>query len=242
MESIKILGIAVSNVTKEEALEFIKKGLNKRGKKIKIFTPNPEIIAFANDNKRFKTILNSCDLALPDAIGLIWTAKLLGKNLKKRIAGADFMEMLCQEAEKQGFTVGLLGGGAKIAERTAECLLAKYPKLKIVFASSEWPYERDKWKMENRKWKIDILFVAFGFPRQEQWIYENLPKIPVKAAMAVGGSFDYISGAVPRAPLFIRKIGLEWLFRLIIQPWRIRRQLALVRFVYLVLKYAKIQK
>ncbi len=229
MEAIKILGVKVNNTTKEEALEFIKKGLKKRGKKIKIFTPNPEIIVFANNNKWFKTILNACDLALPDAIGVIWAAKLLGKNFKERIAGADFMEMLCQEAEKRGFTVGLLGGGAKIAEKTAECLLQKYPKLKIVFASSEWAYQSDKTN-------IDILFVALGFPKQEQWIDENLPKIPVRAAMAVGGSFDYISGAVPRAPLFIRKVGFEWLFRLIIQPWRLKRQLALLRFVLLVLK------
>lgn len=227
MEATKILGVKVNNATKEEALEFIKRGLIKGGKKIKIFTPNPEIIAFAGNNKRFKTILNTSDLALPDGMGVIWAGKLLGRNFKERIAGADFMEMLCQTAEKQGLTVGLMGGGAKIAERTAECLLRKYPKLKIVFTSSEWALKGAA---------IDILFVAFGFPKQEQWIYENLPKIPVKAAMAVGGSFDYISGAVPRAPLFIRKVGLEWLFRLIIQPWRIRRQLALLQFIFLVFK------
>lgn len=232
MEAIKVLGITVSNVTKEEALEFIKRGLNKRGQKIKIFTPNPEILVFTNDHPDFKIVLNSADLALPDALGLIWAAKLLGKNFKERIAGADFMEMLCQEAEKQGFTVGLLGGGAKIAERTAECLLAKYPKLKIVFASSELALKGSTSRVNS----IDLLFVAFGFPKQEQWIYENLPKVPVKVAMTVGGSFDYISGAVPRAPLFIRKVGLEWLFRLFIQPWRLKRQLALVKFVFLILK------
>ena len=83
---------------------------------------------------------------------------------------------------------------------------------------------------------MDILFVAFGFPKQEQWIAENLDKIPVKVAMGVGGAFDYISGNVPRSPVFIRKLGLEWLFRLIIQPWRLKRQLALFKFIYLVLR------
>lgn len=84
--------------------------------------------------------------------------------------------------------------------------------------------------------KVDVLFVAFGCPKQEFWIYENLEKIPVKIAIGVGGTFDYISGKVPRAPKFIRAIGFEWLFRLIIQPWRIKRQLALLKFIYLVVK------
>lgn len=83
---------------------------------------------------------------------------------------------------------------------------------------------------------IDILFVAYGFPKQEEWIYDNLENIPVKVAMGVGGAFDYISGKMPRAPRVLQKLGLEWLFRLIVQPWRIKRQLALIEFVWLVIK------
>jgi N-acetylglucosaminyldiphosphoundecaprenol N-acetyl-beta-D-mannosaminyltransferase len=83
---------------------------------------------------------------------------------------------------------------------------------------------------------VDILFVAFGAPKQEFWINENLEKIPVKIAIGVGGAFDYISGKIPRAPFFVRKLGMEWLFRLIIQPWRIKRQLSLIQFIWLVVK------
>lgn len=227
MKSVHILGVRVANVTEQEALEFILNGLEKRGKKLAIFTPNPEIIMHADKDEAFRKILNSSDLALPDGTGVIWAGKLLGKPLKTRIAGADFMEKLVLLAEERGFTVGLMGGGPKIAERTAECLLRKYPSLKIVFASSEWASSQQA---------IDILFVALGFPKQEKWIYENLPRIPVRVAMAVGGSFDYISGQVPRAPLFIRTIGLEWLFRLMVQPWRLARQLVLLEFILLVLK------
>ena len=247
MVTIKILGVEVTDATKEEALEFIVKGLEKHGKKLSIFTPNPEIIMHSTRDERFKQILNSADLALADGVGVKLAGRLLGKPLKERITGVDFMLALCERAAKEGFTVGLMGGGPKIAERTAECLLQKYPKLKIVYVAEEWrkdgfvragevrsmKYEVREEKIQN---SIDILFVALGYPKQEEWIYENLPKIPVKVAMVVGGSFDYISGAISRAPLFVRNAGLEWLFRLLRQPWRIRRQLALAKFFFLVLK------
>lgn len=223
MEKIFVLGIGVSNVTTYEALEFIVKGLEEKAKKLVVFTPNPEIIMFAQKGKRFKMILNSADLALPDGVGVMWAAKMLGKQLAERITGVDFMEMLCEKAAKRGFTIGLIGGGPKIAERAAECLRLRYPGLKIVFVSQEWSEDR---------FNIDILFVAFGFPKQERWIHDHLYSIPVRVAMAVGGSFDYLSGRVPRAPQIVRDIGLEWLFRLITQPWRLRRQLALLSFIY----------
>lgn len=275
MTTIKILGVKVNNITEKEALEFIIKGLEQKGRIIKIFTPNPEIIMAALKDEGFKRVLNTADVALADGVGLLWAAKMLGKQLQKRIAGVDFMEMLCKEASKRGLTVGFLGGRPKIAERTAECLLRRYPSLKVVFAGEEWlgaeagnalrsvrnfsrqqlqspPVDKHSLLSKNADIEkfvppratgsprlnesIDILFVAFGFPKQEQWIYENLPKIPVGVAMAVGGSFDYMSGAVPRAPLLVRKLGFEWLFRLIREPWRIHRQLALIAFVLLVLK------
>lgn len=240
MRTVKILGITVSDTTESEALEFITKSLVKGGKKFKIFTPNPEIIMAALRERGFKEILNRADLALPDGIGLLWGAKVLKKQLQNRIAGVDFMESLCKEAAKQGFTVGFLGGGSQIAERTAECLLEKYPRLKISYVSSGGEIESQDVHNGVSSSKLipntDILFVAFGYPKQERWIHENLPKIPVGVAMAVGGSFDYISGAVPRAPFFMRRFGFEWLFRLLVQPWRIRRQLILPKFFFLVLK------
>jgi N-acetylglucosaminyldiphosphoundecaprenol N-acetyl-beta-D-mannosaminyltransferase len=125
--------------------------------------------------------------------------------------------------------VGFLGAGPNIAEKTVECLKEKYPGLKVGLVAKEWSESlKDK--------QVDILFVAFGSPKQEIWISENLEKLPVKVVIGVGGAFDFISGKVRRAPLFMRKIGLEWLFRLIIQPWRIKRQLRLIQFIFLVLK------
>jgi N-acetylglucosaminyldiphosphoundecaprenol N-acetyl-beta-D-mannosaminyltransferase len=142
-------------------------------------------------------------------------------------------------------------------------LAEKYPWLNIVFIASEWSeagYElaaKSKIKMQNAKLQfkmqnytkyddafitslkdrhIDILFVAFGFPKQELWMREHVGKIPVTVMMGVGGAFDYFSGEVPRAPAFLRRVGLEWLYRLIRQPWRVRRQTALLDFALLVLR------
>lgn len=259
LEKIFLLGIGVTNAKKKEILEYILQSLEKPGEKYYIVTPNPEILVYANRHKGFKKILNNARLALCDGIGVIWAGKILGKKFKERITGVDFVENVCRRVAKQPITVGFLGGGPKIAERTAECLVSKYPGLKVVFAAPEWNKngfssrnkyqvlsikyqgEKDKKKSLNTKYiihntEIDILFVAFGFPKQEEWMSENLPKIPVRIAIGVGGAFDYISGQVPRAPIWLRRFGLEWLYRLIRQPWRIKRQFTLLEFVYLAIK------
>lgn len=108
---------------------------------------------------------------------------------------------------------------------------------KPTFSSPESGLPRSNYTLDARRYPlIDILFVAFGAPKQEFWISENLEKIPVKIAIGVGGAFDYISGRIPRAPFFVRKLGMEWLFRLILQPWRLKRQLALLEFIWLVIR------
>ncbi len=263
LDKKKLLGVGVTDATGEQILEYILQSLKKSAEKYYIVTPNPEFLVFAATSPTFKQILNDARLALCDGIGVFWAGKVLGKNFKERTTGVDLMEKLCLAVAEKPITVGFLGGGSKIAERTAECLKQKYPGLKVVFAGEEW--SKDKFAQgpvppflpvsarsseasfnelravgsPSRRAtlrSIDLLFVAFGFPKQEEWIVENLPHLPVRIAMGVGGAFDYLSGAVPRAPLFIRKIGLEWLFRLIIQPCRLKRQLALLRFVLLVLK------
>jgi len=143
------------------------------------------------------------------------------------------MEKLCEACREKPLSIGFLGGRGRVAERTAERLKMRYPWINVTFVGSEWS---EKGFINKKERSIDILFVAYGIPKQEEWIYENLPKLPVKAAMGVGGAFDFISGAVPRALFLVRFLGLEWLFRLIVQPWRFRRQLALIEFIFLVFK------
>ena len=241
----KILGVGITIDSEERVLEYIEEILTKTNKKISIVTPNPEILVRASRDPEFRELLNSADIALPDGVGVVLGSYLLGKQPQVRIAGVDFMEKLCSltsrlnsnlenskksasEVSKQLVMTGFLGGQPHVAEETAECLQQKYPGVRVGFAKNEWP------EAKNIP-SLGVLFVAFGAPRQEKWIHDNLSKIPVRVVMAVGGSFDFISGRVIRAPKIIRVIGFEWLFRLLIQPWRWKRQLALVEFLRLIL-------
>lgn len=224
---IFLLGVGFNNLKIKDVLELMIKGLRKNEEKYYVVTPNPEILVLADSDANYKKVLNGAKLALPDGIGVMMAAKLLGRPLKERIQGTDLMGSLCREVSKRPITVGFLGGGPSVAELTAECLREKYSGLRINFTEEEWDFEK-------KYSETDILFVAFGSPKQEIWIAENLSKLPVKVVIGVGGAFDFISGKVRRAPKFIRKLDLEWLFRLIIQPRRIKRQLRLIKFIFLV--------
>lgn len=249
------LGVGITNETNDDILEYLLQRL-KLDEKFYIVTPNPEILVYANSHKNFKNILNSAEISLADGAGLFMASIFMGKPLKQRIPGVDFIEYICKNTVRNPISMGFLGGRGKVAEKTAECLLAKYPHLRIVYVSEEWreagfvDEHRSKVKNQNSKIQfksqndqrlntkdqrpeIDLLFVAFGHPKQEEWIFTHLDKIPVKAAMGVGGAFDYISGGVNRAPLVMRALGLEWLFRLVKEPWRWKRQLALIEFIKL---------
>lgn len=229
----EILGISVTNATQEEILEYVGNFLQNSSRevsnKLSIVTPNPEIIVAAQKRKTLRIALNQAQIALCDGIGILWASRLLGRSLKERFSGVDFIEKVCGLTDKQPITMGFLGGRQGVADKTAECLKRRYPRIEVVCAKEEW--EEDK----SMRLPIDILFVAFGFPKQEEWIEDNLPKLPVRVAIGVGGAFDYLSGKVPRAPQILRTFGLEWLFRLFVQPWRIKRQIALAEFVFLCL-------
>ncbi len=223
-----VLGVKIDDVNMDEAVETVLSWLKKPGKHF-IVTPNPEIVVMAQKDEEFKKILNNADLAIPDGIGL----KLSG-DIVCNIPGIELMEALIKMASENGFTTGFLGGRNEVAEKASERLQKKYPKLKISFAQSGG--EVDEGGNTPTTYHLpptNLLFVAFGPPKQEKWVAKNLKKLDVKVAMVVGGSFDYFSGKVPRAPKWIRDLGSEWLFRLIIEPWRIKRQLALLKYLWL---------
>lgn len=229
-----ILGVKIDDITLNEAVELVGKWLNGVGKHY-IVTPNPEIVMMAQKDEELKKIINNADLAIPDGVGL----KLAG-DIECITPGIDVMEKLIKMVSERGFTTGFLGGRGGVAEKVAECLKEKYPKLKVTFAESGGEVDKEGKLLKLLKLpkllNCDLLFVAFGPPKQEKWIDKNLDKISVKVAMGVGGAFDYLSGNVPRAPRWIRNLGWEWLFRLIIQPWRIKRQLALLKYIWLLTK------
>lgn len=226
----QVLGVKIDDINIDQAVNLVLGWLKGKTKHY-IVTPNPEFLVAAQKDPVFKKILNDADLSIPDGVGL----KLSGK-VKNTVYGTDLMEKLVELSAENGFVVSFLGGKKGVAERCAECLKLRYPKLKISFASGGMEVDENG-KMLDHKFlpKADILFVAFGHIKQEKWIAQNLSKLDVKVAMGVGGAFDYISGLVPRAPLFIRSLGFEWLFRLIVQPWRVKRQMALIKYLLMLM-------
>ena len=223
-----ILGVGVTSASKENILEYIINSLSKKGKPYYIVTPNPEIIVLSHKNKDFQQVLNNAKLALNDGVGVSIAAQIMGKPLKQRFSGVELMERLCEKGNDWPITVGFLGGGPKVAEMAAECLKQQYPGLKVVFAQQEWDEDVQK---------MDILFVAFGAPKQEFWMAEHVGKIPVKVMVGVGGAFDQIVNPSLRPPRMVQNVGLGWLYRLVRQPWRIKRQLALIEFIGMVIKH-----
>ncbi len=188
----------------------------------------------------------------------IFLPNFLDKKLYPVTTGVDLTECLIKLAEEKGYRTAYLGGSKRVADKLFKCLRVKYPTLKIEFCSGnilvntqgEMQFDTQNNKTTQSKniksssllnvhtlsKKVDILFVAFGHIKQEIWMQKNLPKLNARIMVGVGGSFDYISGSVSRAPEFMRSLGLEWLFRFIIQPWRIKRFWKLPYFVYLVAK------
>ncbi len=233
MKTEEVLGIKIDDVNMREALMKIEEWIWNPGKHY-IVTPNPEFLVAAQEDGEFKKILNNADLSIPDGAGL----KLSGK-IKNTLSGTDLMNNLIRLSAEKAFTIGFLGGEKGVAERLKDCLKGEYQTLSVVFASSGGSIDNQGRGLSDPKIKIppvDILFVAFGHIKQEKWIAGNFENTPAKVMMAVGGAFDYLSGKVPRAPRVIRNMGFEWLFRLIIQPHRIIRQMALLKYLWLLTK------
>ncbi|MDP2685024.1 MAG: WecB/TagA/CpsF family glycosyltransferase [bacterium] len=241
----KILGVKINNLYLAEVLESVEQFLNSP-KQHYIVTSNPEFIVHAGKDEEFKEILNKSDISIADGMGIKFAAKKYGWKLKQRITGVDLLWEIASIAEKKNKSIYLLGSKRGVPQAAAYKLMEQFPKLRIVGAESgyrSWHrHIKDEKLIEmiNRR-QPDILFVALGHGKQEKWIARNLSKIPsVKLAMGVGGSFDYISGHIKRAPKLMRKMGLEWLYRLGRQPWRLPRILtAVIRFSYLVIKDKK---
>jgi len=242
---INILGLNISVVNKNEVLDKIEQYL-KDGKRHFIVTPNPEFILTARRDEEFFYILNKADLAIPDGIGLKFAAWAMGRNIK-RITGADLVKDILRIAQDKGLKIVILNwqGGLSSADDIKKVLTKKYPDLRFIVEN----VDRDAYiEMQNfvslRQFQPKIIFVNFGAPWQEKFIYHKLPAMPfAKLAIGVGGSFDFITGKINRAPKFLRILGLEWLWRLLKQPWRWERIYnAVIVFPYEFFKWRFINK
>jgi len=242
---LTVAGVPVDPVTMKEA-EARAAGLLEDGGRHLIATPNPEMAVLAARDPGFRKILEGADLALADGFGLRIAARIEGTRIPATITGAEFTLRLARLAEQKDCSVYLLGAGRGVAEEAAKNLALNFPKLRIAGAeqggSIRWiagAWEEDAALVDRiAAAKPDILLVALGHGKQERWIRDHLPKLPtVKVAMGIGGTLDFLAGRVWRAPYLLRKLHLEWLWRLIIEPWRFFRIFeATFVFLWMVLK------
>ncbi len=225
MSLINILGVNINAFTKKQSLNKIQEFLTD-GRRHFIVTPNPEIILAANKDKEFFDIINQADLALPDGIGLKITAWLMGVNFE-RVTGADLVKDILELAEAQSRRVVIFNwqGGLSGAQDIEQALAKKYSKLQVMVIDVERQTDAPEQILAPaREFKPDIIFSTLGAPYQEKFIFHNLANLPsMKVGIGVGGAFDFLTGKIKRAPLILRKIGLEWLWRLIKQPRRWKR-------------------
>lgn len=236
-----VLGVKIDDVSMEQATILVQRwlvpsgqGVNFRKKPLPIVkryivTPNPEFVVAAQNDEWFKDILNNADLSIPDGIGL-----RLFAGFKNRLAGIDFMESLISLSAEKGLTIGFLGSEKGIAEKAAERLSQRYQNISIDFIDDGGSVNDNGFCYKRLEIpKLDILFVGFGMVKQEKWISKNLDRFSVRLMIGVGRSFDYLSNTLPRSPMIIRSLGFEWLYSLVMQPWRIKRQVKLLTFLKL---------
>jgi polysaccharide pyruvyl transferase CsaB len=231
-----ILGVKFDNVDMIEAVSRIEK-LVASGEPGLVVTPNPEIVMSCRNDLMLKAIIDNASLRLPDGVGIIWASRFLRRPLKERITGIDLTYEIASMCEQKGCRIFLLGSKPGIAEGAAEYLKTKYPGLNVVGAYHGYFTKEEETKVcaNIRSLKPDIVLVGLGSPKQELWMSEHLNKLGPVVCVGVGGSLDVLAGKMKRAPKFVRNLGLEWLYRLLKEPRRWRRQIALIEFVFLVI-------
>jgi N-acetylglucosaminyldiphosphoundecaprenol N-acetyl-beta-D-mannosaminyltransferase len=254
MQKVRLFGLPILNTSKKEFFATLQDSLlvDQAKATLSIFTPNPEQVVLTKQDPAFAKNLQQADYLLADGIGLVWASRLLklfGRlpaALTERLAGVEVVEYLLDLAQQHELKALVIGGrdykgsyqGESFEDQSS--LLKIGPNLYWTEAYQEkneiLPVEEQSLAAIIKKLQPSLVFVALGAPDQEKWIVEHLQLLQsnrVRIAMAVGGSFDFILAKVPRAPQLVQKIGLEWLYRLIKQPWRYRRQLRLLAFIKL---------
>lgn len=222
----------VDDVTQNEALAILERFVDE-GVPRRVVTPNPEIVMLARRDPGFRALLNASDLSIPDGVGLLVAARAAGERLRAHVRGTDLVLGLAERSVTRRWRWFLLGARPGVADEAAAKLVESYPGLEIAgtLGGSPDPAEDGAARETIRRaGKVHVLLVAYGGGPQERWIARNQAAVGVPVQIGVGGVLDYVSGRVPRAPAWARRLELEWAFRLTREPWRWRRQLALPAF------------
>lgn len=234
MKKEQYLGVDVSPLNYEEIIDDIRQRIE-AGKQSTIIAVNPEKVMAANNNSELKNLINDSTYQIPDGVGIILASKLKKGNIRSRVTGVDMMERLIRFAAEEDRKVFLYGAKEEVVVRAKKNLEEKYQGLNIVGYENGYVQDQEALLKKINDSEAELLFVAMGSPKQELWIQENKPKLAVKVFQGVGGSFDVFAGKVQRAPKVYRQLGLEWFYRLIKEPKRLKRQMALPKFLIKIL-------
>lgn len=228
---VRILGVDIDDVTMDETIALLT-AMAESGRPNHVLTVNPEFVMIAERDQEFRAVIQAADLCVPDGIGIILASALLGRRLRERVTGVDTVLRMARVCRDRGLRLFLLGAAPGIAERTADILRRDNPGLQIAgtFAGSPKPEDEAEICALIAAARPHVLFVAYGPPKQDLWIARTRDRLKIPLAMGVGGTFDFITGVAQRAPVWMQRIGLEWLHRLIREPWRWRRMLTLPKF------------
>ncbi|MFQ6033899.1 MAG: WecB/TagA/CpsF family glycosyltransferase, partial [Candidatus Bipolaricaulia bacterium] len=229
-----LFGVPLARLSLAEALDRLECWLH-LGKQAVVATPDTTGLWRAQRDPLLLEAYQRADLVTADGIGLVWASRLLGAPLPERVTGIDMVEELCRRAASKGYRVFLLGGRPGVAAEARVRLEGRFPGLRVVGTHHGFFEDDDKVIGKINAAEPDILLVGLGVPRQELWMLENKDELEAKLLLGVGGSFDVWSGRLPRAPLLLQKLGLEWLYRLLLQPRRVRRAAVIPLFLLRVL-------
>jgi len=227
-----ILGVRVGAFTYETLLEKVDRYIQE-GRKGMILAINPEKIIKAQSDPALLELLNRAEFPIADGVGILLASRLQGGAIRSRVTGIDTMLSLCRHAAAKGYRVFLLGAKPGVADAAARILQARFPGLQI--AGTQDGYFQDEQAVLEKinRSGAEILFVGMGSPKQEYWILQHRQHLIPAIFQGVGGSYDVICGNIPRAPQWMQQAGLEWFYRLLKEPSRWRRQLALPKFLWL---------
>ena len=231
-ERVNILGVDVDAVTMAEAVDVVRRAMDTRAG-VMVATANAEMLMRATHDEELRRILNASALVVPDGAGTVWAARHLGHAMPERVAGYDLAQELLRRAPAEGRRVYFFGAAPGVAEKAKAKAEQIYPGIEIVGVRNGFfsPADNAAIIAEIRAARPDLLLVALGVPKQEKWIAAHLAELDVPVAIGVGGTLDVMAGVMKRAPHWMQKAKLEWLFRGLMQPKRAGRLLALPKFV-----------
>ena len=233
LETVKIFDIAISKLDMRQTLDWLHSIVLERSV-TQVITANPIMLMAAEGDPAYKKMMQQAELIVPDGTGLVWAAKHIGQPVRERVAGIDLMMGLLTLAEHHGWKVYFLGASADVISAAVKNLTDKFPRLQVCgYRDGYFNHEKDDQVItEIIEQAPDLLFIGRSASQQEPWIHLHKKKLAIPVMMGVGGSFDVLSGRLKRAPKLWQTLRVEWLYRLLQEPWRYKRMLDLPKFVW----------